>query len=102
MVCVVSPACNCASTGAERDDCDRSGQCMCKFNFAGLTCDRCAAGFYRYPDCQGESTRVKMYATAWTTDVALLSLLYFVNTYLLRLCNSVVDCVIFFKIDLPV
>jgi len=48
-VCVV--ACGCDEVGREVDDCDNSGQCICKQSFTGRTCDRCAAGFYRYPEC---------------------------------------------------
>ena len=47
----VCAACDCSSPGADRDDCDARGQCVCKYNYAGLTCDRCAAGFYKYPEC---------------------------------------------------
>jgi len=48
-VCVV--ACGCDEVGREEDDCDNSGQCNCKVSFTGRTCDRCAAGYYRYPEC---------------------------------------------------
>jgi len=50
-LCVV--ACGCDEVGMEVDDCDNSGQCICKHSFTGRTCDRCAAGFYRYPECTG-------------------------------------------------
>lgn len=27
------------------------GQCPCKTNFAGKNCDKCADGYYNFPDC---------------------------------------------------
>ena len=26
-------------------------QCLCKENFAGPFCDKCATGYYNFPDC---------------------------------------------------
>jgi len=70
--CVV--ACGCDEVGREVDDCDNSGQCICKQSFTGRTCDRCAAGFYRYPECIGALTLLLTYYTlsamssAWFVD----------------------------------
>ncbi|KAM7379372.1 hypothetical protein PAMP_004930 [Pampus punctatissimus] len=47
--------CECSPYGIKENagpDCDRvSGQCSCKPRIAGRQCDRCAAGYYRFPDC---------------------------------------------------
>ena len=58
LLCV---ACGCDEVGREVDDCDNSGQCICKHSFTGRTCDRCAAGFYRYPECIGALARSVTY-----------------------------------------
>ncbi|KAM6924368.1 laminin subunit alpha-5 [Xenentodon cancila] len=47
--------CNCSRPGVLSSDvsCDTSsGQCRCKSNIVGRQCDRCATGFYGYPDCR--------------------------------------------------
>lgn len=44
------PACRCderTTAGCEMG----SGRCICKPQFAGENCDRCADGHYYYPDC---------------------------------------------------
>ncbi|XP_034090494.1 laminin subunit alpha-3-like isoform X3 [Gymnodraco acuticeps] len=47
--------CECSPNGIQANagpDCDRTtGQCSCKPRIAGRQCDRCAAGYYRFPDC---------------------------------------------------
>nr|XP_020464725.1 laminin subunit alpha-5 [Monopterus albus] len=46
--------CNCSLLGVISPDvsCDTlSGQCRCKNNIVGRQCDRCAPGFYGYPNC---------------------------------------------------
>ncbi|RVE61913.1 hypothetical protein OJAV_G00175350 [Oryzias javanicus] len=47
--------CACSPTGISINagpHCDRvSGQCSCKPHIGGRQCDRCAAGYYRFPDC---------------------------------------------------
>lgn len=47
--------CNCSRPGIISPDvsCDTlSGQCRCKNNIVGRQCDRCAPGFYGYPNCR--------------------------------------------------
>uniref|UniRef100_A0A8B9M1E1 Laminin, alpha 5 n=1 Tax=Astyanax mexicanus TaxID=7994 RepID=A0A8B9M1E1_ASTMX len=47
--------CNCSPPGVTSQDinCDtNSGQCRCKTNVIGRQCDRCAPGFYGYPNCR--------------------------------------------------
>ncbi|XP_061694545.1 laminin subunit alpha-3 isoform X3 [Syngnathoides biaculeatus] len=47
--------CDCAGDGLRADagpGCDRlTGQCSCKLRIGGRQCDRCAAGYYGFPDC---------------------------------------------------
>ncbi|XP_034038308.1 LOW QUALITY PROTEIN: laminin subunit alpha-3-like [Thalassophryne amazonica] len=47
--------CECSPTGIRvkaGPNCDRvTGQCTCKPRIGGRRCDRCAAGYYRFPDC---------------------------------------------------
>ncbi|XP_078791367.1 laminin subunit alpha-3 isoform X1 [Oryzias latipes] len=47
--------CACSPTGISTNagpHCDRvSGQCSCKPYVGGRQCDRCAAGYYRFPNC---------------------------------------------------
>ncbi|XP_069587314.1 laminin subunit alpha-3 [Ranitomeya imitator] len=47
--------CNCSSTGVIqplRPECDStSGQCRCKPRITGRQCNRCAPGYFRFPEC---------------------------------------------------
>uniref|UniRef100_A0A8C4EWT4 Laminin subunit alpha 3 n=1 Tax=Dicentrarchus labrax TaxID=13489 RepID=A0A8C4EWT4_DICLA len=47
--------CECSPNGIKANagpDCDRiTGQCTCKPRIWGRQCDRCAPGYYRFPDC---------------------------------------------------
>ncbi|XP_072297637.1 laminin subunit alpha-3-like [Eucyclogobius newberryi] len=47
--------CECSPTGIISNvgpDCDRiTGQCSCKARIGGRQCDRCAAGYYGFPEC---------------------------------------------------
>ncbi|KAF5919181.1 hypothetical protein HPG69_003821, partial [Diceros bicornis minor] len=47
--------CNCSRRGAVEGatpQCDRDhGQCRCKPRITGRRCDRCASGFYHFPEC---------------------------------------------------
>ncbi|XP_067856467.1 laminin subunit alpha-5 isoform X2 [Heptranchias perlo] len=43
--------CNCNSEFTE-DACeDNTGRCYCKYNYAGENCNRCADGYYDFPNC---------------------------------------------------
>ncbi|XP_073731136.1 laminin subunit alpha-5 [Misgurnus anguillicaudatus] len=47
--------CNCSRPGITSQDitCDtNNGQCRCKNNVVGRQCDKCAPGFYGYPNCR--------------------------------------------------
>ncbi|XP_028282768.1 laminin subunit alpha-3-like isoform X2 [Parambassis ranga] len=47
--------CDCSPNGIDVNagpQCDRiTGQCSCKPRIGGRRCNRCAAGYYRFPDC---------------------------------------------------
>jgi coxsackievirus/adenovirus receptor len=54
--------CGCNPTGSKSAICDTlGGQCQCKLNVVGRTCDRCAPGTYGFgPEgCRRKETRVK-------------------------------------------
>ena len=51
LFCFPYSECGCQSPGSLRDVCDDNGQCVCNPNYYGRTCDTCAPGYYRYPDC---------------------------------------------------
>lgn len=47
--------CNCSKIGSVNalGGCDLvTGQCTCKSGFSGRACDKCAPGYYGYPDCK--------------------------------------------------
>ena len=49
-----SLACQCNAEGAVNNSCaDGEGQCTCKPNITGDKCDKCAPGFFGFPNCQG-------------------------------------------------
>ena len=49
-------ACDCKKEGTVSSSynlCDvKSGQCQCKENIGGLSCEKCKPGFYGYPNCR--------------------------------------------------
>jgi len=48
-VCV---ECVCSEQGTVAQVCDEdTGRCLCQDSFTGAQCDRCATGFYRFPQC---------------------------------------------------
>ena len=48
--------CGCQDPGSQTNDCDAYGQCICKVNYGGKLCDRCAPGYHKYPECLGKQT----------------------------------------------
>ena len=45
--------CNCQKEGSKSLKCDkRDGKCQCKAYIVGDKCDKCADGFYDFPNCQ--------------------------------------------------
>ena len=55
-------ACNCSSVGSnDPDECDRySGQCSCKPNVIGRTCDQCRPDYFNFTSgqgCQGKEVK---------------------------------------------
>ncbi|UYV65133.1 epi-1 [Cordylochernes scorpioides] len=48
-ICITE--CGCNTDGAINILCDTTGRCRCHPNFAGMKCDRCSPGHYKYPDC---------------------------------------------------
>ena len=50
-------ACGCDTQGSNGTACSNDGQCRCKANIEGLTCNHCIDEFYSFPTCQGISTK---------------------------------------------
>ena len=46
--------CTCNAEGSENTACDTAGKCTCKPNVVGNDCDKCAEGYFGFPDCQGK------------------------------------------------
>ena len=46
--------CTCNAEGSETAACDTAGKCTCKPNVVGADCDKCAEGYFGFPDCQGK------------------------------------------------
>ena len=51
-------ACECNVKGAVDDFCDDAGKCSCKPMYGGDKCDQCDAGYYGFPECQGNYNTV--------------------------------------------
>ncbi|VDM65097.1 unnamed protein product [Strongylus vulgaris] len=50
-------SCDCIARGSESFCCDEyGGQCKCKPNIIGRRCERCAPGYYNYPECIKNAT----------------------------------------------
>ena len=46
-------ACSCNEEGSVGNTCDNeTGACTCRPNTAGHRCDKCAPGYFGFPDCQ--------------------------------------------------
>ena len=46
-------ACECNQKGAVDDFCDEAGKCSCNPMYGGDKCDQCDAGYFGFPECQG-------------------------------------------------
>ena len=53
---IIFPACECNTEGSISSDCTDSGQCECKNNVEGVSCDYCKPGYFGFPDCQSIHT----------------------------------------------
>lgn len=69
----LTPACRCnerTTAGCEMG----SGRCICKPQFSGENCDRCAGGYYYYPQCICEFCLFFItYGTAFPLHMALIT-----------------------------
>lgn len=44
--------CSCSAAGSSTPQCNpTNGQCWCREEFAGMSCDQCAPGYHGYPAC---------------------------------------------------
>ena len=52
--------CMCNTEGSVGDTCeDATGKCSCMPNIIGHKCDKCAPGFFGFPDCQGKPDKTR-------------------------------------------
>ena len=56
--------------GSRNEDCNvEGGQCECKTNYAGRTCEECHDGYYNYPDCDSKCLIMKIVCLeSWYTS----------------------------------
>ncbi|PIO37466.1 hypothetical protein AB205_0171190, partial [Aquarana catesbeiana] len=61
--------CNCSTDGSSSLQCDlTTGQCVCRKEFAGQTCNTCLFGYRNYPSCISCDCDVKGTQSAWCDD----------------------------------
>ena len=53
MILVSFIECSCDKAGTTDNICNDDGECLCKQNIAGDSCDQCASGFFEFPSCTG-------------------------------------------------
>ena len=46
-------ACNCHPQFSNGSCADETGQCECKSNYGGQSCNRCSKGYHMFPECTG-------------------------------------------------
>ena len=52
---LISIGCNCNTEGSNGIGCDNTdGRCTCKPNISGNKCEKCAHGFFGFPNCQSK------------------------------------------------
>ena len=68
-------ACNC-HIGANSSSCDSNGQCNCKPNIIGNTCNQCNSKFYGFPDCRGlnNTTGLKLVQSLIIISILILTI----------------------------
>ena len=49
---VILTACGCDKIGSNGITCTSAGQCNCKSNFKGLSCNSCNYKYFGFPTCQ--------------------------------------------------
>ena len=69
-------ACNCSSVGSNNpEECSTNGgQCSCKPNVIGRTCDQCRPDFFNFTSgqgCQGKTVTYTVYICAKCTETKL-------------------------------
>ncbi|XP_069813854.1 laminin subunit alpha-1 isoform X1 [Dendropsophus ebraccatus] len=61
--------CNCTREGSSRLQCDlTTGQCPCRKEFGGQTCNACLFGYRKYPNCIACDCDVQGTQSAWCDD----------------------------------
>ena len=53
----ISDICKCNAEGSKDIDCNSQGLCECICNVVGPNCDKCAPGFYQFPNCKRKYTQ---------------------------------------------
>ena len=86
-------ACQCDMYyGSRNEDCNvEGGQCECKTNYAGRTCEECHDGYYNYPDCDSKCLIMKIVCLD-TPQICGKNFIPYLSNFLVFLCIREYAC----------
>ena len=71
-------ACNCNTQGSFGNTCNDNGKCSCKANVINDKCDKCTAGYWNFPACEGKNCFYTFLLTHYINEIFINLRLIFV------------------------